>query len=217
MTAVDLDTGNNARITYRIINNNSNNNNGGNSQQQQQANQTLITTNNKNNNKNNNKANKNNNNNNRNSTEISQIFGIYPNSGWIYLRSPLDRETRDHYELTVQASDNGTPPAQTTTRVMVRVLDANDNDPRFLRSSYEFTIEENMSRGSLVGIIGATDMDLGENAAIRYSLLPANSSFQVNPLTGKLFFIFFVLSLRRFFFFFFFIEQDKQSVAMEAM
>lgn len=183
MTAVDLDTGNNARITYRIISNTGN----------QQGNQTLIN-NNSNNNKNNNNKNNKNSSTSSSSTitssssgEISQIFGIYPNSGWIYLRSPLDRETRDRYDLIVQASDNGSPPAQTSTRVTVRVLDANDNDPRFLRSSYEFYIEENMNRGSLVGVIGATDLDLNENAAIRYSLLPANSSFQVNPLTGKFF------------------------------
>lgn len=195
MTATDLDTGNNARITYRIITNN---------MQQQQGNNTLIT----NSNNNFNKNIRNNNSNNKQMIsssssssssssleEISQIFAIYPNSGWIYLRSPLDRETRDHYELTVVASDNGTPPAQTSTRVSVRVLDANDNDPRFLRSSYEFSIEENMSRGSLVGVIGATDLDLAENAAIRYSLLPANSSFQVNPLTGKFSFLIFFFFL----------------------
>lgn len=183
MTAVDLDTGNNARITYRIISNTGN----------QQGNQTLINNNSNNNKNNNNKNNKNPSTSSSSTTtssssgEISQIFGIYPNSGWIYLRSPLDRETRDRYDLVVQASDNGSPPAQTSTRVTVRVLDANDNDPRFLRSSYEFYIEENMNRGSLVGVIGATDLDLNENAAIRYSLLPANSSFQVNPLTGKFF------------------------------
>ncbi|XP_073827275.1 dachsous cadherin-related 1 [Musca autumnalis] len=188
VTAVDADTGNNARITYRIITNNN---------QLQSGNVTLMKN-----------AKKQNNNNNgkkllssstgttlsnspsassvAGDNQIYQIFGIYPNSGWIYLRSPLDRETRDHYELHVVASDNGSPPAQTSTRVVVRILDANDNDPRFLRSSYEFSIEENMRSGSLVGVIGATDLDLGENAAIRYSLLSANSSFQVNPLTGEI-------------------------------
>ncbi|XP_037958849.1 protein dachsous [Teleopsis dalmanni] len=141
VTAVDSDTGNNARITYRIVNNNS---------------------------------------------SIAQLFGIFPNSGWIYLRGPLDRETRDHYELIVMASDNGTPAAHARTRVIVNILDTNDNDPQFLRDAYEFAIEENMRRGSLVGVIGATDLDLDENAAIRYSLIPTNSSFQVNPVTGEI-------------------------------
>ncbi|XP_075153661.1 dachsous cadherin-related 1 [Haematobia irritans] len=203
VTAIDADTGNNARITYRILPLNNNGNQMGSTAAASSSgggggggNATIT------NNGLNIKTKKLHSSSSSSvlssasssldagssmDTEISQIFGIYPNSGWIYLRSPVDRETRDHYELHVVASDNGSPPAQASTRVMVRILDANDNDPRFLRSSYEFSIEENMSRGSLVGIIGATDLDLGENAAIRYSLVAANnSSFQVNPLTGEI-------------------------------
>lgn len=199
VTAVDSDTGNNARITYHIISNNqlqqlgnasSLLKNGGLKKLSGNNKQKLLSSTSFNGGSSSSLANGGSQSASSSmDTEIAQIFGIYPNSGWIYLRSPLDRETRDHYELYVVASDNGSPPAQASTRVVVRILDANDNDPRFLRSSYEFSIEENMSRGSLVGIIGATDLDLGENAVIRYSLIPANSSFQVNPLTGKLAFI----------------------------
>lgn len=117
---------------------------------------------------------------------VGDLFGIFPNSGWIYLRSTLDRETRDRYELTVLASDNGTPSATATTRVTVNVLDSNDNDPEFLKDSYEFKVEENMRRGAVVGTIQAKDADLDVNAAIRYSLIPSNTSFQINPLSGEL-------------------------------
>uniref|UniRef100_A0A6P4FXR2 Protein dachsous n=1 Tax=Drosophila rhopaloa TaxID=1041015 RepID=A0A6P4FXR2_DRORH len=147
----DLDTGNNARITYRIVD----------------AGVDNVT-------------------NSISSSDVAQHFGIFPNSGWIYLRAPLDRETRDRYQLTVLATDNGTPAAHAKTRVVVRVLDANDNDPKFQMSKYEFRIEENLRRGSVVGVVTAGDLDLGENAAIRYSLLPANSSFQVHPVTGEI-------------------------------
>lgn len=116
---------------------------------------------------------------------ISELFGIFPNSGWIYLRGTLDREARDRYDLTVLASDNGTPSATATTRVTVNVLDSNDNDPRFIRQSYEFSVEENLRRGAVVGIIQAKDADLDVNAAIRYSLIPSNTSFQINPVSGK--------------------------------
>uniref|UniRef100_A0A1B0GD92 Cadherin domain-containing protein n=1 Tax=Glossina morsitans morsitans TaxID=37546 RepID=A0A1B0GD92_GLOMM len=112
-------------------------------------------------------------------------FGIYSNNGWIYLRSPLDRETCGYFEVDVMASDNGIPPAKAYAHVFVNVLDANDNDPRFLSSAYEFHIEENMVRGSLVGVVAATDLDLAENAAISYRLFPANGSFQINALTGE--------------------------------
>jgi protocadherin-16/23 len=139
VTAVDLDTGNNARLTYR-----------------------LLPVNNS-----------------------DEIFGIFPNSGWLYLKRNLDRESRDRYELTVSATDNGTPSQSATTRVLIDVSDANDNDPRFPKEAYEFTVEENQRRGCLVGKISATDNDTGENAVIRYSLIPNNTSFQIDSTTGE--------------------------------
>lgn len=119
------------------------------------------------------------------------LFGIFPNSGWIYLRGTLDRETRDRYDLTVLASDNGTPSATATARVIVNVMDSNDNEPKFLRAAYEFTVEENLRRGAVVGVIQAKDADLDVNAAIRYSLIPSNTSFQINPISGEFNLIFF--------------------------
>lgn len=160
MTAVDLDTGNNARLTYRIV--------GGNkSYQQQPNNQTAMATN--------------------NLDETSEVFGIFPNNGWIYTRVALDRETRDRYDITVLASDNGTPSATATTHVIVNIDDANDNDPQFTRDSYEFSVEENLRRGVIIGTISATDADLDVNAVLRYNLLPSNTSFQINSITGKVF------------------------------
>lgn len=64
-------------------------------------------------------------------------------------------------------------------------MDSNDNDPKFLRSSYEFSIEENLRRGAVVGVIQAKDSDVDINAAIRYSLIPSNTSFQINPISGE--------------------------------
>lgn len=169
MNATDLDTGNNARITYRIVDAGADNASLTSSSQlhvpSASSSSSSSTA--------------------SSSSDLAQHFGIFPNSGWIYLRAALDRESRDRYELTVLATDNGTPAAHARARVLVRVLDANDNDPRFQRDSYEFRIEENLRRGAVVGVVSATDLDIGENAAIRYSLLPANSSFQVHPVTGE--------------------------------
>lgn len=165
MTAIDLDTGNNARLTYWIV---------GGSQlfhHRQGDNSTIIAgdytksvyTDNDN---------------------ISELFGIFPNNGWIYLRRTLDRESCELYDITVLASDNGTPPRNATTHIIVNVLDANDNDPTFSRDSYEFTVEENVRRSTIVGTISAADADLDLNAEIRYNLIPNNTSFHINPNTG---------------------------------
>lgn len=141
---MDADTGNNARITYKILPSNT-------------------------------------------STDPSsnQVFGMFPNSGWLYLRIALDRETKNRYNLVVAATDNGNPSQTATSRINIEVLDANDNDPVFDKEIYEFSLEENMRRGTLVGKIRATDPDIGMNSAIRYSLIPNNSSFMINSMTGK--------------------------------
>ncbi|KAG1676563.1 Protein dachsous [Nymphon striatum] len=114
-------------------------------------------------------------------------FGIFPNSGSIYLKQTLDREEQGRYELKVVATDNGSPIQSSTSSVIIKVLDTNDNDPHFAKRLYEFTVEENLSRGSHVGTMEATDKDLGNNASLRYSLIQNNSSFQINPITGEIF------------------------------
>ena len=137
VNAADQDTGNNARLTYRIK-----------------------------------------------EEDLADVFGIFPNSGTLYLKKTIDRELKDRYTLTVIATDNGIPTGSASVTVNVFVMDANDNDPLFTRDVYQFTIEENLDKGALVGVVSATDKDLDANAALRYSLLPTNSSFQLNPLTG---------------------------------
>nr|CAD7585579.1 unnamed protein product [Timema genevievae] len=152
VTAVDLDTGNNARLTYRLF---------------PSDNLTVALT-------------------SRDDEKNQEVFGVFPNSGWLYLRRALDRESRDRYVVRVVASDNGSPSGSATARVVVTVLDANDNDPKFSQDSYEFWVEENRVRGTTVGQVKATDPDLESNGALRYSIIPSNSSFQINPNTGEI-------------------------------
>lgn len=164
VTATDLDTGNNARLTYRIVS--------GTQMFQPKHNDKQRS---KNNGKGNMQA----------AANITDIFGMFPNNGWLYLRSELDREKCDYYDLTVVVNDNGTPSASATTHVIVNVLDANDNDPVFMQDSYEFTVDENARRNTVVGMVSASDIDLGINAELKYHLIPDNSSFHVNPNTGE--------------------------------
>lgn len=120
---------------------------------------------------------------------------MFPNSGWLYLRSNLDREIKDRYNLVVAATDNGTPSQSATTKISIVVLDANDNDPVFDKEMYEFSLEENLQRGTTVGKIRASDADIGMNSAIRYNLIPNNSSFMINSMTGKFEFVFFFIEI----------------------
>ncbi|XP_058056650.1 protein dachsous [Anopheles bellator] len=155
VSATDADTGNNARLTYKIL--------GDDYQRTGKSTQPASPD-----------------------QPVSEIFGIFPNSGWIYLRTRLDREVKERYNITVIVSDNGVPTLTATAHVIVTILDANDNSPIFAKTLYEFEIEENMRRGAVIGTVAATDADAGINAVVRFSLIPSNTSFQINPVSGEI-------------------------------
>ena len=58
-------------------------------------------------------------------------FSINPSSGEIVIETnELDRETIANYNLTVQAVDNGSPPAIGETVVFIQLNDVNDSPPK---------------------------------------------------------------------------------------
>lgn len=70
--------------------------------------------------------------------------------------------------------------------IFKQVTDTNDNPPIFNEPAYSFDIPENAERGYQVGIISATDLDLGSNSMISYTVISdwANDVFSLNPQTG---------------------------------
>ncbi|XP_069737774.1 protocadherin-16 [Phaenicophaeus curvirostris] len=116
-------------------------------------------------------------------------FGIAPDTGWIYVRSALDRETRDLYVLTVLASAGGAAGETRKTgtgTVRVSVTDENDNSPRLSEERYFFTVAENQAPGSSVGRVTASDRDAGHNSRLAYRLLQHDPSFLIHAQTGEL-------------------------------
>ena len=47
------------------------------------------------------------------------------------LLSPLDREAKENYTMTLKATDGGRPPLSGNATVLLRVLDSNDHNPVF--------------------------------------------------------------------------------------
>ncbi|XP_052077487.1 protein dachsous-like [Mytilus californianus] len=122
--------------------------------------------------------------------EDSGMFGIHGGSGqsgYIYLRSELDRETRDSYIFTVQARDNGKQIIRSAVaQVKITVTDANDNNPIFSQSAYMFKIQENNAGSTTVGQVKATDRDIGNNSKLEYSIIDQISDFSINPFNGQI-------------------------------
>lgn len=99
---------------------------------------------------------------------INNDFYINPKTGIVYLNNKLDREEVSRYQLLVQAKDSG--GLSTTRSLRINVLDTNDENPTFTKSVYEFQIQEDAKKGSVIGQVKATDGDAGENGEISYSL-----------------------------------------------
>lgn len=95
----------------------------------------------------------------------------------------LNREVRDAYTLTVEASEKSSG-LRARTKVLVRVLDTNDLKPLFYPASYNVSIAEEAGLGSSVVRVSATDADLGSNAHFYYSFTSRAHPFAVDPFTG---------------------------------
>ncbi|XP_023681833.1 protocadherin-16-like isoform X1 [Paramormyrops kingsleyae] len=114
-------------------------------------------------------------------------FGIAPDSGWLFVKSALDRETKDLYFLTVLAtSGNGQLKKTGSATVRVSVMDENDNAPRLAHDMSFLAVRENLSPGTGFGRVLATDRDAGLNGRLTYRILHAERNFQINSQTGEI-------------------------------
>ncbi|XP_069725723.1 protocadherin gamma-A12-like isoform X5 [Phaenicophaeus curvirostris] len=82
----------------------------------------------------------------------------------------LDREEVSEYNVTVRATDGGSPPRWSSAVLRLRVLDVNDNAPVFSEARYSARVRENNAAGALLVRVRARDADWGANARVRYRL-----------------------------------------------
>ncbi len=116
-----------------------------------------------------------------------QGLALCTDSGWLFVKSALDREAKEMYLLTVLAtSGNGQLKKTGSTTVRVSVMDENDNTPRFTQERAFLAVRENLPAGTGFGRVSATDRDAGLNGRLSYRLLHLDRHFQINSHTGEL-------------------------------
>ncbi|KAK0088102.1 hypothetical protein PV325_013198 [Microctonus aethiopoides] len=112
-------------------------------------------------------------------------FTINPQTGAITTTRPLDRERSSGYLLTVTAKDGGVPSLSDTTDVEISVTDVNDNAPVFEAAQYTGNVPEDVSVGTAVLRVSATDADMGLNGRVRYTLDDdGDGAFAIDSTTG---------------------------------
>ncbi|XP_034453237.1 protocadherin gamma-A4-like isoform X29 [Hippoglossus hippoglossus] len=103
----------------------------------------------------------------------------------------LDRELVSDYNITIIATDEGSPPLSSSKTVQLSVADINDNPPVFEEQSYSAYVTENNKPGSTLCSVTARDPDWRQNGTVIYSLLSGevngalvSSYLSVNGDTG---------------------------------
>ncbi|XP_077103420.1 protocadherin gamma-A11-like isoform X34 [Siphateles boraxobius] len=99
---------------------------------------------------------------------VPELFEINETNGEVRVTGNIDYEKARHYQIHVQASDDG--GLTDSSKIDVDVIDINDNKPLINIMSKLTTISENSKPGTVITMINVQDSDAGENGQIHCSI-----------------------------------------------
>ncbi|XP_059401423.1 protocadherin gamma-A11-like [Carassius carassius] len=96
---------------------------------------------------------------------VADIFLINEKSGELTLNGQVDYEKVNYYELNIQAKDQG--GLYNACKVIIDVLDINDNLPSIQILSSSHSIPEGSNSGTVVAMLNVDDLDSGVNGQVQ--------------------------------------------------
>ncbi|XP_072252453.1 protocadherin beta-16-like [Leuresthes tenuis] len=100
--------------------------------------------------------------------EAKQLFDVNIKTGEIKVVGKLDFEKSKSYQLNVQASDHG--GFTDTCKVIVQVIDENDNVPTIQLMSFSNSISEDSPPGTTIAVINVDDEDSDSHGIVKCSI-----------------------------------------------
>ncbi|XP_039181769.1 protocadherin alpha-5-like isoform X1 [Crotalus tigris] len=110
---------------------------------------------------------------------VTKIFSIISDTGEIRVIGKLDYEDINFYDLQIIAEDRGNFPLSGHCKVLLEILDTNDNIPEISVNSLSIPVVENSPSGSVVAILSVSDKDSGTNGQINCFLFPPGVPFKL--------------------------------------
>nr|XP_049604784.1 protocadherin alpha-2 isoform X26 [Syngnathus scovelli]XP_049604791.1 protocadherin alpha-2 isoform X27 [Syngnathus scovelli]XP_049604811.1 protocadherin alpha-2 isoform X26 [Syngnathus scovelli] len=98
-------------------------------------------------------------------------FALNENTGEITVKGDIDYEETQAYEIRVQVRDKGVPPRLAHSKVLVEVIDVNDNAPEITVSSLMSPVKEGAEIGTAVAMVMITDRDGGKNGQTKCKIV----------------------------------------------
>ncbi|XP_015340910.1 protocadherin gamma-B7 isoform X13 [Marmota marmota marmota] len=114
--------------------------------------------------------------------KAQRVFYLDSSTGNIITHQPLDFEEVERYTMNVEVKDRGS--LSTQCKIIIEVLDENDNSPEIIITSLSDQILENSPRGMVVALFKTRDRDSGENAEVTCSL-SRNGPFKIRSSSNN--------------------------------
>lgn len=124
---------------------------------------------------------------------ISSKFGGSPfllgvTDGKLRVNADIDRELVQNYTITITVQDLGYPSLSSSQVLMIMIEDVNDHNPVFNPESYDKSVAEDVSIGTTLLQVSATDLDFGLNGTVKYFIIGGddNYDFSLDQSSGVL-------------------------------
>ncbi|XP_074467644.1 protocadherin-10-like [Sebastes fasciatus] len=111
--------------------------------------------------------------------KVRQLFSVDSRTGEIKVKGVIDYEKARMHEIYVQAKDKGPSAVAVHCKVLVNVLDTNDNLPDVILTSVSTPVQEDAPPGTVIAVISVMDKDSGENGNVDCEI-PHHVPFQLH-------------------------------------
>ncbi|XP_077957342.1 protocadherin gamma-A4 isoform X11 [Gasterosteus aculeatus] len=116
------------------------------------------------------------------SREVKPLFEVNDKTGEIKVAGKLDFEKSNTYQLNIKASDQG--GYSDTCKVIIQIIDENDNFPTIQLMSFANLISEDSPPGTTIAVINVDDVDSHGNGVVKCSI-DSDMPFKIeSALTG---------------------------------
>uniref|UniRef100_A0A8C6S2W3 Protocadherin 10a n=1 Tax=Neogobius melanostomus TaxID=47308 RepID=A0A8C6S2W3_9GOBI len=106
-----------------------------------------------------------------NTPRIKDLFNIDDRTGRIEVGGEVDYEESNTHQIYVQAKDLGANAVPAHCKVLVKLVDVNDNTPEIGFSTVTESVSEQDAPGTVIALFSVSDRDSGENGQMSCEIL----------------------------------------------